>query len=157
MDKKPDSKAVESGALPLWQRSPALKLAILPILAAIGFVIVYGAGGVGRDTKPKIHSLRNPAACAECHPGEDMTSLKGPEADLCYRCHDNVTHGISHPVGVKAKVNTDPALWMLDGKVACSTCHDPHGKTGHEALLRRTGNALCEPCHPEHVGKHGGH
>lgn len=42
-------------------------------------------------------------------------------------------------------------LFHLDGEevVSCSTCHNPHGKTGVDHLLRKdnAGSALCLTCH----------
>jgi predicted CXXCH cytochrome family protein len=154
LDRRDDSEtpAPPGGAAGSRTRSSriALKLSILPVLAGIGFVLLHGAAGIGRDTSKKIHDLRNPASCAHCHPAGDHDTLIWPDPVMCLRCHEEeIMHGMSHPVGIPVTVNTDPALLLLAGKMVCSTCHDPHGKTRHPNLLRRTGLGLCMPCHPE--------
>ena len=132
------------------------KLTLLPILGALAFVLLYGAAGVGRETERKLHDLRNPDSCVKCHPREDMTSLRQAEPGLCLACHeDELNHGFSHPLGVAVVRNGDPGLPLADGRLSCSTCHDPHDKTDHDALLRRTGNALCAPCHRDQAGGEG--
>lgn len=155
MSEAPPSTPPEGIAAPPRSNRLAVKLSILPVLGLLGFVLLYGAGGVGRDTSQRIHSLRNAAACTECHPEGDAKSLNEKEPGLCLRCHpDLMNHGVTHPLFMKVETCTDPALWLQDGEMTCSTCHDPHGKTPHPGLMRRTGNARCLPCHPDKGGHH---
>jgi predicted CXXCH cytochrome family protein len=64
-----------------------------------------------------------------------------------------------HPVGVGISdestnikdwsVIESSGLKMFDGKIECTTCHDPHGKGGHTAMLRMDpiNSTLCLVCH----------
>ena len=125
------------------------KYSIVPILGAIAFVLGYGGLGIGRDTTPRIHDLRNPEACLDCHVSHEDLTLVAEEPALCYRCHeDSVAHGSSHPIDIAVPDHDDPLLPLnKDGKMNCSTCHDAHGKANYPLLMRRTGNALCIGCH----------
>lgn len=87
----------------------------------------------------------NGVACNSCHqvhkPADKVLSKK-TQTEVCYTCHkeqraDN--HKISrHPV--------------LEGKVACSDCHNPHGSTGPKMVKKNTVNETCFQCHAEKRG-----
>ena len=97
---------------------------VLPVLLLIG-VIAHGGFGVGRDTTPRIHSLRNAEACLECHRSYDDYRPLESMPLLCARCHA-LEELSSHP--------------GHDGERAddsCTSCHDPHGKTREPFLLLR--------------------
>lgn len=96
-------------------RSWGVRATVLVPVAGLVFVIAYGVFGVGRDTTPRIHSLRNPNACVECHVSVDSQETRADEPGLCRRCHEEV--------GERCET-------------ACGRCHDPHGKTGDRWLLR---------------------
>jgi predicted CXXCH cytochrome family protein len=83
---------------------------------------------------------------------------------LCLSCHDGaVAPAVSmgdHPVGVRydlasPRFASEPGLRtaveipLPDGRVQCVSCHDPHGTTGHEDLLRVSNrrSGLCLSCH----------
>jgi len=102
-------------------RSLGARITILPLALALVFVILHGAFGVGRDTTPKTHSLRNPSACKSCHVSETDSGLIGAEPELCYGCHaDSREHGTS----------------LLVGEISlCTSCHDPHQKVGAPYML----------------------
>ena len=89
------------------------------------FVVLYGVFGVGRDTAPQLHSLRNPKGCAECHSQAEPAEPRSPEPALCRRCHANVATSCEAP--------REP------GERACTSCHDPHGKVQDPFLLRKGG------------------
>ena len=40
----------------------------------------------------------------------------------------------------------------MEGKVACSDCHNPHGSTGPKLMKRESVNATCYTCHMEKRG-----
>jgi len=110
------------------------------------------------------------ARCESCHLGQPPEGAVPPGADasaagvryglrydreraVCERCH--VEHNQqTHPVEVKPSMKT-PAAWPLDpqGRLACSTCHDPHHAAGAASrrLLRgdKSGAAFCQECHGE--------
>ena len=66
-------------------------------------------------------------------------SVQQPEA--CYKCHQKVfamNHLPSHHP-------------ILEGKMVCSDCHDPHGQM-EKNLKAETINLLCYKCHAEKTG-----
>ncbi len=84
-------------------------------------------------------------ACADCHTvhaPRDAVLAKFSQPDVCETCHKTQraqTHLFSrHPI--------------LEGKVACSDCHAPHGSTGPKLLVKNTVNETCYTCHAEKRG-----
>ena len=126
------------------------------MIIALAFVILYGQFGVGRDMTPRIHDLRNGAACIECHQGPETTTDVAAEPEGCYRCHPETREQAKnhHPIDLPVTNLRDKKLTLRDGKMNCSTCHDPHGKTRYALLLRRPGNLLCTACHDAHMTAH---
>ena len=108
---------MSGAAAPAWMRAT-----IAAPLVLLAFIIAYGALGIGRDTTPKIHSLRNPAACIECHEPGDPAVPRTPEPQLCRRCHD--------------VIGADCEPSDAAPTPACTACHDPHNKVANPQLLR---------------------
>lgn len=116
--------------------------------------------------------------CLTCHvlqeaPGAQLTTVAG-NANLCMSCHsalgiasatpfsnaDKANPGISgtshnwnmNPVSFRYGANTPSNLSMsgklMDGKVVCSTCHEPHGNFYPPYLrISNSGDAMCKDCH----------
>jgi DmsE family decaheme c-type cytochrome len=84
-------------------------------------------------------------ACASCHSvhaAQDKVLVKFTQPDVCFACHKTEraqTHRISHHP-------------ILEGKVACSDCHNPHGSTGPKLLVKESVNDTCYTCHAEKRG-----
>jgi len=120
----------------------------------------------------------NVIPCLTCHvlqeaPGAQLTTVNG-NANLCMSCHNPVgiasvtpfsdadranpgVSGTSHnwntgPVniiyGATAPTNTGMNSMLMDGKVVCSTCHEPHGSF-YPPFLRMTNadDIMCKDCH----------
>jgi DmsE family decaheme c-type cytochrome len=92
------------------------------------------------------HDQRN-VGCLTCHSVHDS---KGPsqikaanEQELCATCHRNVVN----------KLNRTSHMPVREGKMACSSCHNPHG-TVNQRLLK-TGTTLNESCISCHAEKRG--
>ncbi len=71
----------------------------------------------------------------------------------CYRCHPKSMLGVSHPVGIELssvmKSNLKlKAVKLIDGKVTCVSCHNPH-TSRYPYLLRDKQERLCVSCHGE--------
>jgi len=108
---------------------------------------VHGAAKMpGRIPKPMW-------GCEGCHgPGRahaeadgDPTKIRRlsrytPEerAAVCLNCH----------AGQDERINFRRSEHQAS-QVSCDTCHDPHGKGGHDRLLRKEPNDLCFTCHGE--------
>ncbi len=84
-------------------------------------------------------------ACANCHAvhtPQDKVLAKVTQPEVCFACHKTEraqTHRISHHP-------------ILEGKVACSDCHNPHGSTGPKLLAEDSVNETCYTCHAEKRG-----
>jgi predicted CXXCH cytochrome family protein len=110
------------------------------------------------DQTTVFHGAHRDEGCQTCHGMHQPPSLPhgarvagvGPQA--CLDCHTtdrsdaHVDLAASHPVGeIVADAHGD--LPLANGRLACTTCHDPHG--GDERLLRANVGALCASCHAE--------
>jgi DmsE family decaheme c-type cytochrome len=90
-----------------------------------------------------IHAERG-NACTSCHtmhePDKVLTKLTQPE--VCFKCHKQqrveVNRMFRHPI--------------LEGKVACSDCHNPHGSIGRALMKRDSVVETCYQCHAEKRG-----
>jgi len=84
-------------------------------------------------------------ACTNCHQvhtPRDAVLSKVTQPEVCFSCHKMQraeTHKISHHP-------------ILEGKVACSDCHNPHGSTGPKLLIKDSVNETCYTCHAEKRG-----
>ena len=93
------------------------------------------------------HDTRN-LSCATCHsihaPRSQTAQLKAAvEVDLCATCHRvqaNKIKRVSH-------------MPLPEGKMQCSSCHNPHGSTNVKQL--RVGNWINESCVSCHTEKRG--
>jgi DmsE family decaheme c-type cytochrome len=96
-----------------------------------------------------VHEARN-LACTTCHsvhsPKSAVNQLVKPtETQLCATCHR---------VQVAKTERAVAHMPVREGKMACSTCHNPHGSIGNVKALR-TGSSvseLCTSCHTEMRG-----
>lgn len=92
------------------------------------------------------HDQRN-VGCITCH---SVHSPKGPvqikaasQIELCATCHKNITNK-------QSRFNHMP---VREGKISCSSCHNPHGS--QNLRLLKTGTTIdesCASCHPEKRG-----
>lgn len=85
--------------------------------------------------------------CISCHSVMQKRSdksllAKQDEAAVCYTCHTNVK-------GDLQKTSHHP---VREGKMACSSCHNPHGSTGKSLLKGGTVNETCFACHQDKRG-----
>ncbi len=84
-------------------------------------------------------------ACTSCHashPVQDAVLAKATQAPVCFTCHaDRRADALKpshHPV--------------LEGRMACGDCHNPHGSLGPNMLRGGTVNDTCLTCHDEKRG-----
>ena len=99
-------------------------------------------------------------ACVDCHqvmtsktislasdsrykaPLGDVKSLKDKQPDLCLQCH---------PMR-RAQLQRSSHMPFREGKVTCTSCHNPHGTANAKQLVQSTVNENCYSCHAERRG-----
>lgn len=100
-------------------------------------------------------------ACVDCHNGHpakaeaklsadarfsapltDNSSMKKPQPELCLTCHQMR----------KAQLQRSSHMPYREGKVTCSSCHNPHGTPHPKQLIQATTNENCLSCHTERRG-----
>ena len=81
-------------------------------------------------------------SCHQVHTQHDKVRDKLTQAEVCFSCHKEQRVLISKP-------SHHP---VLEGKVACSDCHNPHGSAGPKLMVRDSVNATCYTCHAEKRG-----
>jgi len=84
-------------------------------------------------------------SCAQCHQShapQDRVLLVYEQADVCYTCHQK-----------QRAANFKPSIHPVrQGKMTCSSCHNPHQSVTDNLLARDTVNQLCYDCHAEKRG-----
>lgn len=95
--------------------------------------------------------------CISCHTWGGWPGMTKPFADAMKAVPG--TSGTSHAWDVDTLNTTYQthgptsaaiAKHILDGKVTCTTCHDPHNNTNpHFLRVDNSSNALCLECHAE--------
>jgi DmsE family decaheme c-type cytochrome len=93
------------------------------------------------------HDSRN-MGCTTCHSVHEAKSersfLKGrTETETCIQCHQKEVH----------KIRRSSHMPVVQGKMECSTCHNPHGAQNVKML--REGNSIAESCASCHAEKRG--
>jgi DmsE family decaheme c-type cytochrome len=74
--------------------------------------------------------------------GHDKVRDKLTQADVCMECHKDKRAQLRRP-------SRHP---VVEGKVACSDCHNAHGSSGPLLMVRDTVNDTCYTCHAEKRG-----
>src|SRR6516164_3732454 len=102
----------------------------------------------GRRTlwRGSTHETRG-LACTNCH--TIMTNVtpkfqlaKLTEMDTCFQCHKNK----------RAEIWRSSHMPIREGKMTCSSCHNPHGSYNEALLNEATVNDNCYKCHAEKRG-----
>jgi DmsE family decaheme c-type cytochrome len=90
------------------------------------------------------HESRD-VTCANCHTvhaPKDRVLSKATQFEVCFACHKDK----------RAEVNRPSHHPVLEGKVSCSDCHNPHGSVGPGNLKRDNVRDTCFQCHAEKRG-----
>lgn len=72
----------------------------------------------------------------------DVGGLVKPETELCLQCHQMR----------RAQLQRSSHMPFREGKVSCSSCHNPHGTPNPAQLKQATVNENCYSCHAERRG-----
>lgn len=112
--------------------------ALLPEESAAVCAKCHTDGGL-MDWTHSEHALTD-VACIDCHSVHSggKTALKKQDPDLCFDCHKEQMAQTSFPSHHPIK----------EGKMSCSSCHNPHGELQTDELARD----LCLDCHARHQG-----
>lgn len=93
------------------------------------------------------HDTRN-VGCTSCHsvhePKSETGQLKAKTiSETCVQCHQQQSN----------KVRRSAHMPVVEGKMECTTCHNPHGSQNVKML--REGNSVTESCASCHAEKRG--
>ena len=93
-----------------------------------------------------MHARRN-VACISCHSvhnpkSEDAQLKTRTDAETCYTCHKTE----------RAKSMRTSHHPVREGKLACSSCHNPHEGVRPKMLKADSVNEMCYTCHAEKRG-----
>jgi DmsE family decaheme c-type cytochrome len=93
-----------------------------------------------------MHARRN-VACTSCHSVHSFKSDKAQlktrnDADTCYTCHQSQ----------RAKSMRTSHHPVREGRMACSSCHNPHEGVRPKMVKADSVNELCYTCHAEKRG-----
>ncbi len=120
----------------------------LIFIAALCSPGIVEAGQENSLAKGEIHAINKD--CALCHlPGEMKSwtaSLIKPVSDLCIECHPDKEGPNRHAVDIVPPMKVE-RLPLTEGKLTCTTCHDPHANP-YGWMLRLPSPDLCLVCHP---------
>ena len=86
-------------------------------------------------------------ACTQCHNPHPKGAvqpalLKQPQMKLCTSCH----------LQKKAQLMRPGHMPLREGKLECTSCHNPHGTPNDRMLLQTSVNQNCYSCHAEKRG-----
>ncbi|OGW38590.1 MAG: cytochrome C [Nitrospirae bacterium GWD2_57_9] len=91
----------------------------------------------------------NNIACTNCHQvhaNRVKLLARAQEKEACFTCHYNVRASIlqrsKHPL-------RDSSAPLEEGKMTCSSCHNPHGAKSEKLIDARSINDKCYECHTE--------
>ena len=104
-------------------------------------------------------SLGRPSLmCLGCHDGQTALDSFGGEVGTVMMSGDAVVGrdlSNDHPVGIpypsgdsryESQSTVGQRLLLVDGRVECASCHDPHSNT-QSHFLRVESRQLCQTCH----------
>jgi DmsE family decaheme c-type cytochrome len=125
-------------------KNPGGKSASMDVDHKNAICLTCHAGGSKRTHwEGSTHQARG-NACTSCHTMHtaDKVLTKITQPEVCFTCHKqqriDANRMFRHPI--------------LEGKVVCSDCHNPHGSIGR-ALMRR--DSVVETCYQCHAEKRG--
>jgi DmsE family decaheme c-type cytochrome len=85
--------------------------------------------------------------CTNCHTVMKNVSRKSQlktvaQMDTCFQCHKNK----------RAEIWRTSHMPVREGKMTCTSCHNPHGSFSESLLKEATVNDTCYKCHAEKRG-----
>ena len=83
----------------------------------------------------------NGVDCISCHTLHQPQN-KVNELEVCLKCHRDIRSDVN-------KMSHHP---LSEGKIECSSCHNPHGSVNKNMIKAETVNQLCYKCHADKRG-----
>ena len=68
--------------------------------------------------------------------------VKSSQGEVCFQCHKQR----------RAQMQRSAHMPMREGKIACASCHNPHGSPNPKLLQASSANETCASCHAERRG-----
>lgn len=89
----------------------------------------------------------NEMGCADCHNPMQQNSasallVRATVAETCFQCHPQQ----------RAEFRRRSHMPVLEGRMTCTDCHNPHGSTTRPLLKADSVNDVCYSCHAEKRG-----
>ena len=96
-------------------------------------------------------------SCVSCHrvmssfpegsrfaepPHDNREFVKQTQMEVCFQCHQMR----------RAQLMRSSHMPFREGKMTCSSCHNPHGSPNPKLLVAATANETCYTCHAERRG-----
>ncbi len=82
------------------------------------------------------------ASCHSVHAAKDKVLAKLTQPEVCFTCHKSQ----------RAELNRPSRHPILEGKVSCADCHNPHGSVGPKLMKKDSTVETCYQCHAEKRG-----
>lgn len=106
-------------------------------------------GGKRMHWQGSTHDMKN-VSCVNCHGmhAEKVNGGKAPllkvasAADSCYQCHAEK----------KAQIKKSGHMPLVEGKMGCTGCHNPHGSPAEKLMAKANVNDTCYQCHQDKRG-----
>lgn len=117
-----------------------------PVARQNGQCLSCHQGGQRIFWHASIHETNN-VGCSDCHNPMTNFSARGLTAresinETCFQCHKVQ----------RAQFNQRSHMPLLEGKLSCTDCHNPHGSTTSPLLKADSTNEVCYSCHAEKRG-----
>jgi DmsE family decaheme c-type cytochrome len=140
----PGGAHVKAGGGPLAGMIDFGTKAAAPALKQNAQCLVCHQSNAAHNWPTSAHAASD-VACASCHTlhlPKDPVQTTATQAEVCTACHQAQRADLFKP-------SHHP---LREGKMACTSCHSPHGSTAPAQLVRNTVNETCTACHSEFRG-----
>jgi DmsE family decaheme c-type cytochrome len=117
-----------------------------PIAEQNGQCLACHRGGQRIFWQASVHETHD-LGCSDCHNPMANFSARGLQArasinETCIQCHTTQ----------RAEFRRRSHMPLLEGKIGCTDCHNPHGSTTPPLLKANSVNETCYNCHAEKRG-----
>jgi len=112
-----------------------------PVLAQNANCLGCHQNNAAHEWATSAHSTAD-VACASCHnlhTVKDPMAVAATQIEVCTSCHQAQHTDLFKP-------SHHP---LREGKMACTSCHAPHGSSAPAALVKNTVTETCTSCHTE--------